>query len=661
MPEEFSILDKGITSVLILDDDWEVSFAKKDLIGTVATNYLDRLDDDDDDDTNDLIVYLEAKKIPNHTTQDKLNALFDESLRVDLPESYIKNIVDIANSKHHGRRERLEIVKLALVELGLPEASIACAPSVAVAREKIEQTYPELFIFDLYLEVGNQSLSIDLLKEVIRNAPADKSPQFILMSYAKPELEALFRTLHEELQISSSKFKVIEKPILGMIEGDKLRWKHALYLMSHERSFMNIQFNMQLAWVKNIEKTAAKLTRKIWELDSCSLNKLRLTACSDSISMADYLPEIMSKHIVGEFEESGSPKIEISLLEAALEKVNDNFTFSSSVEVVDPYETLKKLLADIASHRYSSITSFCQDLEEEDQTKPVNTYGKFLQELNFGSIIIRRSDDQILIHLTQPCDYIHVPFDAAIDESLLFFPGVKMSLYEEGDESNKTFITSYTRIHDEIISMNWNLRRPITFSMTEFFTQRNDYQIIGKLRDEYAQAICSKFASGVSRTALIKVPRFEDMECHHIYYDGETDKVYLTGEEQDIELTSDSLALNGGIKFDARRYKNQIDQNNPRMKKYHRFTLLGHSAAEFTGHLKGTIKDNKNTSLELLNGVSLGDENGGLTPGPCGICFLHKKALKEQFTNIKIAGKKGFKAKKPFNLVLIMSVNRATQ
>ena len=32
MSEEFSIVEKGITSALILDDDWEVSTAKDDLI-----------------------------------------------------------------------------------------------------------------------------------------------------------------------------------------------------------------------------------------------------------------------------------------------------------------------------------------------------------------------------------------------------------------------------------------------------------------------------------------------------------------------------------------------------------------------------------------------------------------------------------------------------
>jgi hypothetical protein len=659
MPEEFSIVEKGITSALILDDDWEVSCDKDDLISSgVEAKYIDRLDDDDDDDTYDLIECLDSKGIASHTTQDKINALFDESIREDLPQSYINNIVDVATSKNVERRERLETIKLALIELGMPEQSITCASSVDIARSSIDKVYPELFIFDLYLDVGNQNLSIDLLKDIITNAPEGLSPQFILMSYDKVQLEALFREIHNELQISSSKFKVIEKPVPGAVEGDKLRWKHALYLMSHERSFMDIQFNMQLAWVNNIKATADKLIRKIWELDSCSLNKLRLTANADSLSMADYLPEIMSKHIVGEFEEAGSPKEEIKSLENALEAVNDNFTFSSSVEVVEPYETLKKLLSDIASHRSRGVVSFCPDSDEDEQQNPVKTYQKFIQELNFGTIIRRKIDNQILVHLTQPCDYIHVPYSDAIDESLLFFPGTKMSLYEDGKESNKTFITSYTRVNEEIVSMSWNLRRPTTFSIVDFFNQRNDYQIIGKLRDEYAQAICSKFASGVSRTALIKVPRFEDMECFHIYYNGETDNVCLTSEGQDIELKEDDFSFEEGIKFDARRYKNQVDQNNPKVKKYHRFTLLSHSAAEFTEHLKGAIKENTNTSLELLNGVSLGEEGGGLIPGPCGINFLHEKAFKTQFSNIKKAGQKGHRLNEPFNLVLIRQIPR---
>jgi hypothetical protein len=685
MPEEFSLVEKGISSVLIIDDDWEVNINKNSLIDVVDSKQLDRLDDDDDDDTYALIQYLEKINIPNNTTQEKLNALFDESLRENIPVSYIENIVETAESKTAERRLRLETIKQALMELGLPDESIACAPSVSVAKSKIKNVYPQLFIFDLYLEIGNEDLSIDLLTEVINSVPAEQSPQFILMSYDKTPLTSFFRKLHKKHEISSSKFKVIEKPHPSKIEEDKLRWKYALYLMSLERGFMDIQFNMQQAWVNNIKSTTEKLTQKIWELDSCSLNKLRLTALADSVSMAEYLPEIMSKHIIGEFEESGSPKTEISLLEVELRKVNDHFTFNSSVEVVEPYETLKKLLADIASHRVQGLSEFSSKIEDEDQiiadevkitdevktkvkakkelseeekilienqSKLFESFKMFITELNFGSIIRSKSDNKILVHLTQPCDYIRVPFDSAANESLLFFPGSIMSLYEEGDEkSTKNFISSYTRVNDEIVSVNWNLRRPMTFSMKDFFIQRHDYQVIGKLRGEYAQAICSKFASGVSKTALIKLPRFEDVECNHIHYDFPTKTLYLTGAEGDIELDKDAPKLSGGISFSARRYKHKNGSKDT-----HRFTLLSHSAAKVSGCIKGTINENNNVSLELLSGVTLGNETSGLIQGPCGIYFLHEKALSKQtIKNIEAKAKTEHHQSRTLNLVLLRS------
>ncbi|MEM5549524.1 hypothetical protein WNY63_02085 [Pseudoalteromonas neustonica] len=651
MTEKFNIYNKGISSVLILDDDWKVNTDLNELTSSagVEQDYIDILDDEDDENTIKLIDLLNSKDIKSELLQDKINALFNPEIKDCIPPLFIEKIVNIASASNSERMIRLNIIKEALLDLGVPPKNIYKATNNSDAKEIIEAYSPDLFIFDLYLEVGNKELSLDLLKQLISDRSENKS-QYILMSYDKISLTEFFRDLHSQCHTSSSKFKVIEKPDPSKLLEEKLRWQHALYLMSCERDFMHLLSNMQGAWAKSIDKASKELIKKVWELDSCSLNKLRITAESDHLSMAEYFPEIISKHIIGEFEESGSPRSEIILLEEALKSVNDSFTFSSSVEVVDSYETLKNLLADISSHRIRETLLFNEASNEETETLSQESYQQFKQELSFGTILRNKHNDIIFVHLTQPCDYIHVPLSGSDDESFLFFPGVEMPLYDDEKISNKTFITSYTRLSNNVVaSIKWNLRRPITFSMKEFFEKRADFEIIGKLRDDYAQAICSKFASGVSRTALIKVPRFEAIKCNHLFWDEQS--MFLTTDGEKHKITKDDINLETGKLFDARRFKDQIAQSNNE-KKYHRFTLLGNSAAALVNVLQGTIKENQQISLELLDGVNLGDETSNCIE-QYGIHFLHEKALFNQFDNIIKKAGKDERQKKTFNLILI--------
>jgi hypothetical protein len=448
----------------------------------------------------------------------------------------------------------------------------------------------------------------------------------------------------------SSRLKVIEKPKNNPEE--QLRWKHALYQLGYEKSFMLLQNDMQKAWEVRIKKASNSLIDKIWELDSCFLNKLRLTASADHISLNEYLSELMSKHILGEFEEKGAPQEEISKLESGLEIMKDTFTFSSSVEVTDPYETLKFMLADTVNHRYSSIENFNKLIIDEDKLE--NEYSNFLNKLKFGSIL-RNNQGNLLLHLTQPCDYIHVAYNKSDDESLIFFPGVILSLYKEEQEGNKKYITPYIKIEDDISSVKWNLRRPITFSIKELFNISREFDIVGKLRDDYAQAISNRFASGVSRVATMRVPRFEEINVYHVYFDNNFDALMLSCKDEDITISKERMDFDKGMIFKARRYKDQRVQN--KNKKYHRVILLGHSSAELTEQLKGPIKNDKNISMELLDGVSFGDAKDSKTEiRQNGIVFSHIEGFKKELGGILKEAQTQFKNNQIiFNLILIQT------
>lgn len=600
MSASYNISEKGISSVLILDDDWAVSYNKKQLEENgVSQEIFKRLEDEDDPSTVELIELLESKGRPFETLEEKLEGLFYDDVINDIPKLLLETIVHPVKERKEPLRAKLEAIVVNLKSLGVTEENIFKHSSFAQAIDYLKDNSPDLFIIDLFIEDEDQEKTLEFIRGLLH---VHHDSQFILMSYNVHELTNLFRHFHKERNVPSSKFKVISKPQVG--DGDQevelLKWQNAFYQLSNEKPIVKAQFEMQKAWSQSIDKAALSLKGKIWELDSCSLNKLSLTARADNMKLSDYLPEIISKHILSEFESSGSPTAQINQLEKQLGELEDYYTFSSSVEILDAYTILQGMLADTVSHRYSSINQFSNLKITKDNID--DEYEQFLADLKFGSILKNKESNELLIHITQPCDYIHVALKKSNDESLLFFPGKEMSLYQEEPPGNKKFITPYVRVSENITSIKWNLRKPITFSIKDLFDQKNTYEIVGKVRDDYTQAISNSFASAVSRVAMIRIPRFEYMDAYHVFYNPADEKLYLKTNGDDQILIKGKFEISSGIKFNARRYKLESVKD----KRHHRIIFPSDDAVHLSRSFNGI--SSSNLTMELLQGANLGDE-----------------------------------------------------
>lgn len=646
MYSDFKITGSGINSVLILDDDWATVFSQNELEALgVEKEFFNRLDDEDDPSTDELVTLLKENDKPHDTLQDKLTGLFCDKLFEQIPVLFSKNIVKLAKVKKEHLKEKLIIIKKSLLELGLENDNIHCVPTILEAKQILVDNTPDLLIIDLFIENEDSEKTLELIKDLLKSHP---NSQFILMSYNIDELKKLFRVFHKDQEVPSSRFKVVAKPEAS--DAEALKWKHTFYQLSKERCLISVQHEMQKSWAESIDKAAHSLKGKIWELDSCSLNKLRLTALADNMKLSEYLPEIISKHILSEFESSGSPTEQINALEIELSNQVDFFTFTSSVEVLDAYEILKEMLADTMSHREASLTQFSSSIVEPENVE--QDYGNFKNELKFGTVLRHNQSDKLFVHITQPCDYIHVPMRKADDESLLLFPGVEMSIYKEEPTGNKKFITPYVRIDEKITSVKWNLRRPITFSIEELFKTRYEYSIVGKIRGDYTQAISNSFASAVSRVATIRIPRFQPMKAFHIYFEPNRSTFFLTVDGEDIALARKILPFESAKIFNARRFRlNNVKNDRP-----DRIMLLAGDAAALSEELKGELENKDNISLQLLQGASLGDKSETRNEEKNNIIFSYADIFKSDFTNHLKHAKEVYRENKGIiNIILVQS------
>lgn len=500
--------NSGINSILIIDDDTTIFYDEISFINYgISQSIIDKLNDDDDPSTIQLIKVLQENDLDYALISDRIKAFNNPDLINYIPKYYVENIIKPLKDKHDSLYYRIKTVRNCLLKLGALEGNISEVGTSTEAIENIKSNSYDLIILDLMLK--DEEKSLPLLKKII---DIDKlsSTQIILTSYRTDELKSDYRKIHIENGISSSKLKVLNKPDIDI--NSNVTWHHALIQICHERQFMCELQTCQDDWVESIDIVSSKLKEKIWTLDSCYINKLRITAEEDDLSFSDYLTELICKHMVSEYESSQLPIRKIDDLADKIKNTdNSDFIFGYSLEAIDPYENLKIMISDFTSYRANSLLSL-------PMTKDKDGFETLLSAIKFGSIL-KSNEGDYLVHVTPPCDYIHLNFKNRNKENFLFFPGKEYEIHKGEGKNDKVYQTPYVNIEGKVKHLRWNLRAPTSYKMGTFLDNCQNFSIVGQLRNDYAQAIIHKFTSAASRIATARLPIFDNGLAYHLSFD----------------------------------------------------------------------------------------------------------------------------------------------
>jgi len=584
----------GIKSVLIIDDDTRILYTK-DAFNTygVVKETLDKLEDEDDPNTSLLISLLDKNNLPSESLEDKIKSFSHEKLWENIPNFFRENIVDLIKSKHDGLYRRIETVKTCLQELGVSCEKIKEIATSDEARSELHQNSYDLIILDLML--SDYEKSLPLLEEILKFSNAVNT-QFILTSYRIQELQSNYRQIHINNNVTSAKLKVLDKPTLEL--NSLITWKHALIQISHERYFMHELQECQKNWVQCIDDVSKKLREKIWTLDSCYINKLRITAEADDLSFSEYFTETMAKNMVSEYEDSNAPILETDALAEKIKKTNNSdFVFGYSLETIDPYENLKIMLSDLTSHRPRKLSKMPLDEQLERNIR----FKELLTCMKFGTILKHIKDQKYYVHLTPPCDYIHLNIKDINNESLLFFPGTEYNIHKGQGKSDKVYQTPYVNLDGEIKNMRWNLRNPISYELGDLLGNCSDFIVAGQLRTEYAQSIIQKFSASASRIATTRLPVFDNNIIYHLTYKSDDDgnkKYYISTLDSTVKVSKIALKnFNSDNKMIVRKYRDHENKN--------RLIFPGESASRIAKLSYSCDKDINNVCINMMFGVEL--------------------------------------------------------
>ncbi|HGE6004338.1 TPA: hypothetical protein ACGGR2_003523, partial [Vibrio cholerae] len=548
-----NIKELGINKVAILDDDLAINYSYELISQYADEDCLNSLSDPDSPSFQELKNILEALSMPSDSLEKIIDSFNDEEVVKKAPEYYIEGFIHPIEEHKKELKRKVDLIVDCLISLGIERENITFYGSVEEAKQSSEKF--ELFIIDLFLKEGEPNISLGFLSELAKKA--SEQQQFILMSYAKELLSEYFRTQHVRDRICTAQLKVISKP-MSSDNNEKIRWEQLLQQVALERKLIPLQREMQIKWTELVENASDKFIRKLWSLDNFGINKLRITASADDMSLSEYLVSAIYKALLAEVEKEGNPNIETLNLENCLRDIDNDKLIKPSNEVNDSYQELNSFIADLTSHRACNLRQIG------------GLYEDFISNLSYGTILKKNKDRKYYLHLTQPCDYIHVKESEAKNNKLFLFPGNKHGAFSVHRGGNKKYLSSFVNTIDGIINIEWDLRQVDAISMQDLFDSRNEYTVVGELRDEEAQAISHQFSSSMSRIATSRMPWFASVDCAHVIskIENEEQKLYYV----ELDGTRKPLTNIGEIISEysnAIKYRHHIDKRiNNRKEQY---------------------------------------------------------------------------------------------
>lgn len=563
-------------TVAIIDDDWSISFTESELvIAGVEEVVLDSIKDVDSPSTAELCKLLKEHGLPFGSYEERITALSDDSLYNKLPSYYREDAVDVFRRYKEPLLRKIQVIKDYFISLGFKEDNVSCFCSI----DRVNVKEFDIIVIDLYLEEGNSNISLGFLETSLSDGV---NRQYILMSHDITSLREQYRRIHVANSVSSTQLKVINKPESDD-EFSKSYWCNSIQQLLIERELIDPQKSVQKKWTNIVRNSAENFVHKIWSLDSFGINKLRLTADADNMSLSEYLSEILYKIMTAEVESELETGEVTSTLSDALKAVDERHLLISLNEVYDSEYVLKSLFSDVRSLRPENIQQIDSNKFEDDESN----YIEFISSLKFGSIF-KDNAGQIFLHITQPCDYLHVPYKHAKNFNVFLFPGEEVSTFENNPDGLKKFTTSFVYIENEqnVVNIKWDLRRLVSMPISNLFNCRADYKVVGQLRNDIAQAVAHQFGSTVSRVAALRVPWFgltEGVLCRVndrrngyeiLKESGESElfasklkpndvKMYAKKISLHIEKRSDKYCVVPSVAHlhDALEYFNEIDTN----------------------------------------------------------------------------------------------------
>lgn len=489
----------GITRVAFVDDDVgeRISLAQlaehdPDTAGT--------LNDAEDPDRMALMELLKRKEGALESEAALLEGLNDPTLRPELPERYREAIAGLLTERAD-KRAAIEAVRDMLIgEFGIAVGNIAWFDS--------PETFPQdrefdLVIVDYYLRGPSNAETVPFLQRCIRESAARANPLLlVLASSHAASIRADFRALRQQLGITTSRFRILQKP--NDTPALLHRWRRSLLSLAADRSAVVPIESFVREVGATVKQAAEEMSKQLWEMDAHALGMLHDLAKADHDDFARYLDEVLSRRVLGFLEHNVELRKAARTLTTVLtapgvrrEALEAGDSRAALLELVDDV-TWRRQRAWETDERPAAVADANEDLERRTEW--------FYRNIRFGSVL-RAPEGSYWVNVTQACDILQASREQRATETMLLIRGSRTDSSYRPDGQGFANSDGF-RQDNSRGSLWWDVRRTLNPVVNDFIEMvtNGDWRVVSELRLEHAQRVVAQYAASISRVAVPNLP-----------------------------------------------------------------------------------------------------------------------------------------------------------
>lgn len=344
----------GIKRILMVDDDLRAEPTLMDVneCAPLAQNRIEAiLQDHDHDATERLIELLEQSGRPHASLADLFQGLADNQIREQCPAD-LREPYETARTNLRGFQEPLKKIQSWIRYPG--QIELTTWPNI---RDLEADELYDLLIVDYYLTENEAAPTRAFIKAMIEKHKDCEQPLLVvLMTSNKDGVSNDLSIIRDEVGASASRFRILVKPSAAQVEPEpvvKERWLQALTQLASERVLIQPIENFIRAWERSLTKATATIVKRLYELDASAFAILSATANADSMSIEEYMADVLAKRVSAEAEEYSEVSSHTIALQEALSLSESKVgpTINQGVEIKDAQHAIRRLMSDVVWHR----------------------------------------------------------------------------------------------------------------------------------------------------------------------------------------------------------------------------------------------------------------------------------------------------------------------
>lgn len=344
----------GVTRILMVDDDLrdEPTLQEVNECARLAQDKIeDVLNDSDHEATEKLVELLDGAGLPHGTLAELFKGLSVVSIREQC-SSDLRVPYEEARDNLSGFQEPLKKIRSWIED---PE-KIELTPWSSI-RELASGEFYDMLIVDYYLTKNQAAPTRAFISKMLeRHKEQEKPLLVILMSSDKGGVTNDLSIIRDEVGASASRFRILVKPSGSNTEPEpvvKERWLQALTQLATERALIQPIEGFVNAWKQSLNKATETIIKRLYELDASAFSILSATANADSMSIEEYMADVLAKRVSAETEENSEVASHTLALQKALENSASTVgpTINQGVEIKDAQHAIRRLMSDVVWHR----------------------------------------------------------------------------------------------------------------------------------------------------------------------------------------------------------------------------------------------------------------------------------------------------------------------